>query len=852
MTVRLPRHVAPLATGEPTMLGAYQLLGRIDVGITGVVHLGRAPGGAQVAIRSLHPGDALRDDMRARFAAAVERACVIAGPHTCGVLDAAPEAERPYIVSEFVGGPTLARELAERGPLSPDEIDRLARSLLTTIDAAHRSVGPLGDLTATDIVLSVVGPRLVDLGVAAALRPLLVTAAAGRGALPAGAAYVPGYGFGPAAGGWDGPAADIVAWAGIVDLAASGQPAGAARPAAERGGWRRAERGDDLSDPTGPGVRRALARVRLADGASLPDTAELLALLAGSRPRTGRAARGTGRRRDQPTPAAFPVAVAAGRSAGAPASAVDSAQTEAPWSLTSAPPTGAGVPTDFQVPSGPGASGVPGPPPDLAAASRGLPPLDDLPPPPGDASGTVGLRPALARPGRPPGRERSRRSPAPDIAAAGSTDPQVTDPHFWDPHRPDLSPTGPEATDLDTGDLPAPPGHPAGGHPRRTPAEGPPHGNEPRRSWARPLAALAVATAAAVAATATAVGLGAASDDVTSGAQAPQHDSLPGDVPAASRSTDRTSPRVGADPGGTVDLTPSKPSASSSTAPEDPAGAAIAAPVAPGAPGAPRASVPQGSDDRLAPSAQHQRNQLTAADLALDTLRQATAGQSARPAPGTGQSGAVADPGDSDSDADTDLLAGGLAGVPITPLTPISPDDPQAQAPAAAAAAAPAAAAPAAPAAADTDLLAGGLAGVPITPLTPISPAAATAASTPPAAPTPVAPAAPAAAAVAAAAPVPAVAAAPVPAPAAAAAAPVPAPGQAASDPAQPAAAPARPMGRIPAVPRASRQASTVAGPASTDSPATQPPTTTQPSTTVPDTTGLAPVQITVVALTPR
>ncbi|EIV95522.1 Mn2+-dependent serine/threonine protein kinase, partial [Frankia sp. QA3] len=289
MTARLPRHVAPLAAGESSALGPYQLLGRLDAGITGIVYLGRAPGGAQVAIRALHPGDALRADMRARFAAAVDRARVLSGPHTCGVLDAAPDADRPYVVTEFVGGPTLARELTERGPLSADEIDRLARTLLETIDAAHHTVGALGDLTATDVVLSVVGPRLVDLGIAAALRPLLLsTAAAGQGA-PAGGGYVPGYGYGPAAGGWDGPAADIVAWAGIVDLAAAGKPSGSVEPAG-RGGWRRAQRPEQDS-PTSPGVRRALARVRQADGASLPDISELLALLAGTRPRSGRGGR---------------------------------------------------------------------------------------------------------------------------------------------------------------------------------------------------------------------------------------------------------------------------------------------------------------------------------------------------------------------------------------------------------------------------------------------------------------------------------------------------------------------------------------------------------------------------------
>ncbi|WP_261575097.1 hypothetical protein [Frankia gtarii] len=547
MTARLPRHVAPLAVGESSALGPYQLLGRLDAGITGIVYLGRAPGGAQVAIRALHPGDALRADMRARFAAAVDRAHVLSGPHTCGVLDAAPDADRPYAVTEFVGGPTLARELTERGPLSADEIDRLARTLLETIDAAHHTVGALGDLTATDIVLSVIGPRLVDLGIAAALRPLLLSTAASGQAATTGAAsgggYVPGYGYGPAAGGWDGPAADIVAWAGIVDLAATGKASGSVEPAG-RGGWRRAPR-PDQNGPISAGVRRALARVRQADGASLPDVSELLALLAAPRPRPGRAGR------DRATAAAIP------RRQPVPTP-------ERPARITT-PPSRPGDGDGESRQTGGGRH----------SAAR--------------ASNQGGVRNRSA--------ERRRNAPGggqPDLASLSEISLTL-------PPLPTLPPS-PMLPPPPTGRLASAERPAAATGVRRLPPSSPDPVEEPRRRpRVRPAAAFAVVAAAAVAAAATAAGLGASNDDVTTGAQAPLHETRSGGSSAESRSADRA------------------PAARPSSAPvdsTDPAEATAATPISPG------------GDAALAPTEYEQQEDLAAEDFALNTLRLAAASRS--------------------------------------------------------------------------------------------------------------------------------------------------------------------------------------------------------------------------------
>lgn len=259
----LPRRVRPLLDGDPSTIGPYAVLGRIAQGPGGLVFLSRAVGGAQVALRVPEPPptiserdseppptatgqgpDAarrLRAHLCERFAAAANSARAAAGPHRCAVLDSgvvAPDpdihlpasasadggaepaalsrfAGLPYLVTEFVDGPTLAREVAERGPLSPAELHVLASALLDGLRAARRAGGPAGDLcvpTPDDIVLSLTGPRLVNLGLGTTARPggddgppdpavaawARVVALAGTGCLPP-----PGW---PNSGGMDDPA----------------------------------------------------------------------------------------------------------------------------------------------------------------------------------------------------------------------------------------------------------------------------------------------------------------------------------------------------------------------------------------------------------------------------------------------------------------------------------------------------------------------------------------------------------------------------------------------------------------------------------------------------------------------
>src|SRR5260370_13882945 len=105
-----------LQPGDPRRLGPYELVERLGEGGQGVVHLGPASDGTKVAIKLLRV-DLAEDAMaRTRFVREVQAAKRVARFCTAQVLEADMAGDRPYIVSEFVPGPSLAEQVAAEGP----------------------------------------------------------------------------------------------------------------------------------------------------------------------------------------------------------------------------------------------------------------------------------------------------------------------------------------------------------------------------------------------------------------------------------------------------------------------------------------------------------------------------------------------------------------------------------------------------------------------------------------------------------------------------------------------------------------------------------------------------------------
>ncbi|MFC5821553.1 serine/threonine-protein kinase [Nonomuraea harbinensis] len=155
----------PLRTGDPRTLGPYELSGRLGEGGQGVVFLGTLAG-ESYAVKLLHGPVG---DGRGAFLREVELAKHVARFCTAQVVDAGFDEGRPYIVSEYVDGPSLAREVMLTGPRRGGGLERLAVGTVTAIAAIHRAGIVHRDFKPQNVLLGPDGPRVIDFGLARAL-----------------------------------------------------------------------------------------------------------------------------------------------------------------------------------------------------------------------------------------------------------------------------------------------------------------------------------------------------------------------------------------------------------------------------------------------------------------------------------------------------------------------------------------------------------------------------------------------------------------------------------------------------------------------------------------------------------
>ncbi|MGV9304605.1 protein kinase domain-containing protein [Nonomuraea sp. NPDC003727] len=202
-----------LRSGDPARLGDYTLLGRLGEGGQGVVYLAADPTGARVAIKWLRPGDTVSAE---RFLREVQVAQQVAPFCTAQVLSTGAADGRPYIVSEYVEGPSLQRVVQEQGPRSGPALHRLAIGTATALAAIHQAGIVHRDFKPANVIIAPDGPRVIDFGIARALNATSTISSA-----PVG---TPSF-MAPEQllGHQVGPAADMFTWASTIAYAASGR-----------------------------------------------------------------------------------------------------------------------------------------------------------------------------------------------------------------------------------------------------------------------------------------------------------------------------------------------------------------------------------------------------------------------------------------------------------------------------------------------------------------------------------------------------------------------------------------------------------------------------------------------------
>jgi serine/threonine protein kinase/Tol biopolymer transport system component len=208
----------PLGANDPRTLGAYTLLGKLGQGGMGTVYLGRSELGRLVAIKVVRADVADDPQFRSRFRQEAATARRVARVCTAEVLDFDPEAVQPYLVTEFIEGPTLSSFVSRGGPLMAANLEQLAVGVAAALRAIHAAGIVHRDLKPSNVVLSPFGPRVIDFGIARALDS--VTGLTGDlQQLGTPAFMSPEQIRGDAIT----SKADIWAWGGLVTYAATGQ-----------------------------------------------------------------------------------------------------------------------------------------------------------------------------------------------------------------------------------------------------------------------------------------------------------------------------------------------------------------------------------------------------------------------------------------------------------------------------------------------------------------------------------------------------------------------------------------------------------------------------------------------------
>ncbi|MEU2944676.1 serine/threonine-protein kinase [Nocardiopsis alba] len=199
-------------------VGRYRLLRRLGRGGFGEVFLGEDEDGARAAVKLLHANWAADADMRRRFAAEVEQARRVSGFCVAAILDADPDADEPWIATEFIDGPTLQQAVTEDGPRTGADLQRLAVSTATALAAIHAAGVVHRDLKPDNIMLAPDGPRVIDFGIARAVESTSVTASGIVGTV--------GYMAPEQLEGMRiGAPVDVFSWAAVMVFAATGREA---------------------------------------------------------------------------------------------------------------------------------------------------------------------------------------------------------------------------------------------------------------------------------------------------------------------------------------------------------------------------------------------------------------------------------------------------------------------------------------------------------------------------------------------------------------------------------------------------------------------------------------------------
>ena len=235
----------------------------------GEVFFGRSRAGRPVAVKLIYPVFADDAEFRRRFRLEVEAGRKVGGFHAAQVVDADPDAERPWMVTAFVAGPSLQQILTEGQALPLDSVRVLGAGVAEALAAIHAAGIIHRDLKPSNILLAEDGPHVIDFGVARAIDASGVTARSGTAGFMAPEVLL----------GWPlTSACDVFALGMVLAYAVGIRPFGVGPP--EAIAYRVVHEEPDLNG-LDPQIRDVVAACLAKEPSERPTPAGILELLAG-------------------------------------------------------------------------------------------------------------------------------------------------------------------------------------------------------------------------------------------------------------------------------------------------------------------------------------------------------------------------------------------------------------------------------------------------------------------------------------------------------------------------------------------------------------------------------------------
>ncbi|MFJ8105445.1 PQQ-binding-like beta-propeller repeat protein [Streptomyces sp. NPDC096132] len=158
----------PLHKDDPKALGGYKIVDRLGAGGMGIVYRARSRSGREVALKVVHAQYAEDAVFRARFRQEIEAVRRVSGAFTAPVVDADPEAARPWMATQYVPGRSLADRIREGGPIRDAELRLVALGLVEALRDLHRAGVVHRDLKPANVLMAEDGPRVIDFGISRA------------------------------------------------------------------------------------------------------------------------------------------------------------------------------------------------------------------------------------------------------------------------------------------------------------------------------------------------------------------------------------------------------------------------------------------------------------------------------------------------------------------------------------------------------------------------------------------------------------------------------------------------------------------------------------------------------------